>query len=269
MKTKESLVYILVIVIVLSTMAELCSCTHKNTGIESASERDSSIMIHDTYDVQSSELSVISSTKTYDPYDIPPSETSDDFPYSYTIGKNWAYPLVIVLPVEVESYVSVDGDAKAFDIHKLASDFRWKEQDGYFFFDAGELWVRMDFEHGVMQNSNSTGKDVFFGGKYRFVVANRPEVPFYAFNTAILKNTNDLEWHFYDPEEEPVDYVIDLDCVTYANWDELVLLTYLFTHVSVEARYSPFFYYPEYNVRHENEVKEIKELTQLERYTFG
>lgn len=239
---------LMILTLAVSLMMGTCSCSSEKMAIGSSN--------------------VTQTATTKDPYDVPPSETSEDYPYSYTIGKSWAYPLVIVLPVDVESYVTIEDSVKKFDVQKLASDYGWKEQDGYFYFDAGDLWVRMDFEHGVLQKKDATGKDVFFGGKYRFVKAGKPDAPYYEFDPVVSKSTNDLEWHFYDPEEEPVDYVIDLDSSVYSSFDELVLLTYLFTHVSVEPTYSPFFYYPEYNVRHESESKELKEARKAERYTF-
>jgi len=135
MERMNCLKRLMILTLAVSLMMGTCSCSSEKMAIDSSN--------------------VTQTVTTKDPYDVPPSETSEDYPYSYTIGKSWAYPLVIVLPVDVESYVTIEDSVKKFDVQKLASDYGWKEQNGYFFFDAGDLWVRMDFEHMIRKKNPS------------------------------------------------------------------------------------------------------------------
>lgn len=204
---------------------------------------------------------------TADKYGVVPSSTSEQLPFSYTLFEDQPSPLVIVLPVKVEDYISESKDGKSFDMRKLASDYGWKEKDDYFYYENNDMWVRIDVNYGNDNTYRNLG-NIVAGGLYSFVWAKDPDKNYYPFDPGFHSQTNNVEWHFYPREDGvPYEYSISLGEETHARWEHIVLFTYLFTYVSRDPQYNPFNY-DEFHVRYLTIPEDAREALCLDMYSF-
>jgi len=202
-----------------------------------------------------------------DKYGVVPLSASEQLPSSYTLFKDCPSPLVIVLPVKVEDYISESKDGKSFDMRKLASDFGWKEKDDYFYYENNDMWVRIDVNYGNDNSFRNLG-NIIFGGLYSFVWAKDPDKDYYPFDPGVYSRTNNVEWHYFPFDDGvPYEYSISLGEETHARWEQIVLYTYLFTYPSRDPQFSPFNY-DEFHVRYVDYPEDARESFRADIYSF-
>ena len=132
------------LVLSVSIVLYTCSCDSTKNS-ESLVLQESKTTATDLQNEESKDNTITPPTTTI----ISSVPTQSKYYYSvnncnkYSITDGWT-PFDIAVPVPLEDYLTDN----TFSISQLATDFGWKERDGYYYYDCQDFWVYFSFTYG-------------------------------------------------------------------------------------------------------------------------
>ena len=135
------------------------------------------------------------------------------------------------LPANIEEYV--DHNEMTFDMYRVLDDYGWKKTDEYYYYVIDDMMIRIS----MMERDQ---KIILL--QYDFVYKDNPEEYYYCYIESFPTCNISLEMDFRS--YSVCNYLIKGREDLYVTYDQSIVLTYVFSWISVKPETNPIRYIP-------------------------
>lgn len=258
-KATRLLSALLVVVLLLA-----CGCKPRKTQDGSTTESTSENPTESTTDPAVSTTQY--SCKAVFP-EVPETEGLDSS-FQYTIFDEWLTPVSLSIPFDVNDYIFSSDGKECFKMDQLASDYGWKEQMGtrtdgnseeeckYYYYDCGDMWVLFEINYQEREYSDGIVRNGFAFFYYDFINPNDPNNSFFPRTPGVITEKSNAMFCASFNNAGQTFYELGEGSNCYAYYDQIVLLSYMFSFVSRYPSYNPLSFAEFDNLRNSHYSEE-------------
>ena len=224
-----------------------CGCDSNKTKEGSTTELTSENMIESTTD------KVVSTTQTFPEavFPVVPETEGMEKSFQYTIFEEWLTPVSFSIPFDVNDYIFTSDGKECFKMDQRASDSGWKEQVGtrtdgnseeeckYYYYDCGDMWVLFEINYQEGEYSDGIERNGFAFFYYDFIHPNDPNNSFFPRTPGVITEKSNAMFCASFNNAGQTFYELGKGSNCYAYYDQIVLLSYMFSFVSRYPSYNP------------------------------